>query len=888
MPAASHLTKVAVVFASGTAEQNRVLIDRFAAAHAELPLHVVAEFQPHRGEWIPWHVLRPAEENLSSIRAALAGCKIEAAAVALAQGTALGEMRTVALRLARRSLTAFDEDFREVRGAGLRLFELRGKAGNASATAGRWLRKLSHPAEGEIPLRARLAQFKGLTANRLRRAGQEKSLPAAKTTPGITTPGVTVVVPSRDGRELLATMLPALLPQLTRGEIIVVDNGSSDGTAQWLQTAYPGVQVIQNRAPLSFARAVNAGIAQARFHHTLLLNNDMVAEPGFIAALEAAFDRVPDLFCATAQIFFPPGVRREETGKAVWRRENPLDFPMRCDDPLPGEDLTWVFYGSGGCSLFDTAKLRELGGVAEVYDPAYVEDMDFGYRAWKRGWPTVFCAGAKVEHRHRATTSRFYTPRQLDFFVERNYLRFLIHAIGEPELFGTLWLSAIRRLQLLAMNGRAAALDALRKVPRIGARPPAAAGLLSEAEIFALGNGDVSCFPGVEPRGRKTILIASPYLPFPLSHGGAVRIFNLMTQAARTYDLVLMAFGDEAAAPPPELLELWCEVVLVRRHGSHYRRNTVRPDVVEEFDQPTFRACLKQTAQRWQPAVIQLEFTWMAPYSNAWPAARTLLIEHDITFDLQEQLLAGSTETGAARWELEQQTQKWRSFETRIWGTVDCVVTMSPKDAAAVKGAKAVFTLPNGVDCDRFRPSPLPPEPGRLLFIGSFRHLPNLLALEFFLKEVWPRLGPGFSLHVIAGANPEYYLDFYRQRVTVDLSQPGIELEGFVSDVRRAYEQAEIVLAPLTASAGTNIKVLEAMAMGRAVVSTPAGVNGLDLSPGEDVVVEAGPERFAAAIRALRDDSARRRRVEEHARATALRFDWASIGEQQRALYEQA
>ena len=180
------------------------------------------------------------------------------------------------------------------------------------------------------------------------------------------------------------------------------------------------------------------------------------------------------------------------------------------------------------------------------------------------------------------------------------------------------------------------------------------------------------------------------------------------------------------------------------------------------------------------------------------------------------------------------------------------------------------------------------PEPGRLLFIGSFRHLPNLLALEFFLKEVWPRLGPGFSLHVIAGANPEYYLDFYRQRVTVDLSQPGIELEGFVSDVRRAYEQAEIVLAPLTASAGTNIKVLEAMAMGRAVVSTPAGVNGLDLSPGEDVVVEAGPERFAAAIRALRDDSARRRRVEEHARATALRFDWASIGEQQRALYEQA
>ena len=171
--------------------------------------------------------------------------------------------------------------------------------------------------------------------------------------------------------------------------------------------------------------------------------------------MRAAFDRVPDLFCATAQIFFPPGIRREETGKAVWRRDRPQDFPVRCDEPVPGEDLTWVLYGSGGCSLFDTAKLRALGGVSEVFDPAYVEDLDLGYRAWKRGWPSVFCAGARVEHRHRGTTSRYYTPEQIDSFVERNYLRFLSHAIGSPALFRRLWLEAIRRLQLNAMEGGA-------------------------------------------------------------------------------------------------------------------------------------------------------------------------------------------------------------------------------------------------------------------------------------------------------------------------------------------------------------------------------------------------------------------------------------------------
>jgi glycosyltransferase involved in cell wall biosynthesis len=588
----------------------------------------------------------------------------------------------------------------------------------------------------------------------------------------------------------------------------------------------------------------------------------MLVEPGFIAALDAAFDQIPDLFCATAQIFFPAGVRREETGKAVWRRENPLDFPVRCDDPVPGEDLTWVLYGSGGCSLFDTAKLFSLGGVSEVYDPAYVEDMDLGYGAWKQGWPSVFCAGARVEHRHRATTARFFTARQIDFFVERNYLRFLIHAIGSPALFRQLWMEAIRRLQLLS------ALDVLRDIPKIGRRPPEAMGILTEPEILALGNGDLAVFPGQAAPRSNTVVIASPYLPYPLSHGGAVRIFNLMKQT--TCDLVLIAFRDELATPPQELLDLCRAVILVRRHGTHYRLNTDRPDMVEEFDSVTFRACLKQTIERWKPVLVQLEFTWMAQYAGY---ARTVLVEHDITFDLQQQLLAQSPQN----LELKQQLEKWKRFETEAWSKVDCVVTMSAKDAAAVTGAKSVAVIPNGVDCGRFQPVATEPEPRRLLFIGSFAHLPNRLALEFFLEQVWPALGPGYTLHVIAGPRPNDYMHLP--------DQPDIELEGFVADVRPAYARAEIVLAPLTASAGTNIKVLEAMAMGRVVVSTPAGINGLDLEPGRDLIVTHAAMEMAAEIRALVNDPERRKRIETQARKTALQFDWSAIGKRQADLY---
>jgi O-antigen biosynthesis protein len=114
-----------------------------------------------------------------------------------------------------------------------------------------------------------------------------------------------------------------------------------------------------------------------------------------------------------------------------------------------------VLYGSGGCSMYDAAKLRELGGFDEVYRPAYVEDLDIGYRAWQRGWATVFCAGARVEHRHRATTSRYYPPEYLDYLVERNYLRFLVRATG--DIFPELWRAAIERLRERAANGDRAA-----------------------------------------------------------------------------------------------------------------------------------------------------------------------------------------------------------------------------------------------------------------------------------------------------------------------------------------------------------------------------------------------------------------------------------------------
>ena len=191
--------------------------------------------------------------------------------------------------------------------------------------------------------------------------------------------GISVVIPSRNGLELLERCLPRIYDA---DEIIVVDNGSNDGTVKTLRAEFPSVVIERSPDALSFARAVNRGIERARYSHVCVLNNDMLAEPGFLVSLRQAFDEVPDLFSATAQIFFPEGQRREETGKTVMPAARGLtDFPVRCDEPLEGEDLSYVLYGSGGCTLYDAAKLEELGGFDEVYEPAYVEDLDLGVRA---------------------------------------------------------------------------------------------------------------------------------------------------------------------------------------------------------------------------------------------------------------------------------------------------------------------------------------------------------------------------------------------------------------------------------------------------------------------------------------------------------------------------
>jgi glycosyltransferase involved in cell wall biosynthesis len=368
---------------------------------------------------------------------------------------------------------------------------------------------------------------------------------------------------------------------------------------------------------------------------------------------------------------------------------------------------------------------------------------------------------------------------------------------------------------------------------------------------------------GRELGGRPRIAILSPYYPWPLGHGGAVRIYSLLREAAKEFDIWLYCFAEPGCAESPgPVLELVHEAVLfpLPRYREP-RWASLLPPEVREYESPAVRERLARDRAKWQ--LLQVEYTYLARYPG------DVLVEHDVTFDLYQQM--------GARWS----AWRWRRFERAALRRFRRVMAMAEKDAAMLADPKRVRVLPNGVDLDRFRPAP-EPAGQRVLFVGSFRHFPNVTAFRFLWEEVWPRVvaeEPGAVLTVIAGPRPELY---------AEIPGAGLDFHGFVADVVPFYEAANLVVAPTLVSAGTNLKVLEAMAMRRAVVATPSGCDGLGLRHGESVWVAAEAAALAAGIVLLLRDRARREALARRAAEIAVeRFGWDAIGREQARLWRE-
>jgi GT2 family glycosyltransferase len=241
-------------------------------------------------------------------------------------------------------------------------------------------------------------------------------------------PAISVVIANWNGRHHLADCLPALAEQsLAPTEVIVVDNGSSDGSQEWLAERFPAVRVIANDRNRGFSAANNQGIRAARGDCVALLNNDARPATGWLAALAHALEGDSRRGMAGSLMVFAdqPAVINS-TGISVDRLGISWDRDGGRPVAVAGEAETEVFGASAGAALYRRALFDDVGVFDESFF-AYLEDVDLAWRARWRGWRAVFAPGARVTHAHSATSQEgsgfktYWLSRNKIVHIAKNY-----------------------------------------------------------------------------------------------------------------------------------------------------------------------------------------------------------------------------------------------------------------------------------------------------------------------------------------------------------------------------------------------------------------------------------------------------------------------------------
>jgi glycosyltransferase involved in cell wall biosynthesis len=381
----------------------------------------------------------------------------------------------------------------------------------------------------------------------------------------------------------------------------------------------------------------------------------------------------------------------------------------------------------------------------------------------------------------------------------------------------------------------------------------------------------------------------TPYLPSPPRFGGQRRLHGLVSALAEYDEVSVLSFFDPASDPAEDIEATRCHcrrVVTVENPylavGGVAKRLRQAQALLstESYEQ---RAHHHRTLDRTLRAlvaeagydVVQFEFAYMASLASthACAGAAVVLDEHNIEYDVGRQ----TAETGELSRRLHH-TLNWRKLraeEQRIWREVDGCALTSARDEyvlhAHAPGTRTAV-VPNAVDLDYFRPSEHPvPEPFTMLFFGAVDYYPNTDGLLFFLDEILPRVRvrlPAARLYVVGRRPPD---------VIASRDGRGVTIVGAVDDVRPYIERAAVVVVPLRLGGGTRLKVLEAMAMGRAVVSTSLGAQGLEVAPERDLFIADDAESFATRVVEVLEDPAlanrlgalARQRIEAH-------YGWAA------------
>jgi GT2 family glycosyltransferase/glycosyltransferase involved in cell wall biosynthesis len=693
-----------------------------------------------------------------------------------------------------------------------------------------------------------------------------------------------IVIPNWNGRDLLAKYLPSVIASIENhpdSEVIVVDNGSTDGSVAFVAKMFPDVRVLPLQENLGFGGGSNAGFKAAHNDIVVLLNSDMRVEPDFLQPLLDGFTD-EKVFSVTCQIFFSdPTKIRQETGLTEsWWQQGALRVRHRADEKI--HDLYPCAYGGGGSCAFDRRKFLELGGFDEILAPFYLEDTDLGYLAWKRGWRSMYQPASVVYHEHRGTIGKKFSDAYIQGVLKKNFLLFTWKNIHEwrrlLEHFFFAWSSAALSWlfgdspERSSFAGIARATFQLPEVFLSRARARQLA-IISDTEAFRrpLGGHYRDTFATMF-EGKLKVLFVSPYPICPPIHGGAVFMYQTVRELARLCELhVIVLLDYEHQRPAHNELDAMCASTeyIVRMEGRQKAFGSTEPHAVREFRNADLAWLIHRQIFTREIDVLQLEYTVLGQYAGRFKRIPSILFEHDVYFQSIARRLpfiTNTVEKMQARWEYLRALR----YELRMLRAPDRIQVCSRDNRDYI--ASFLPALKNRID-DGYRAgiqtslydfNPRDREPFTLLFLGSFRHLPNQEALTWFLREVFPKVRaeePRARL-VIIGSDPP-------ARHSLPEAE-AIDLIGFVDDVREPLKRYSLFVCPILSGSGVRVKLLEAFAAGIPVVSTRLGAEGLADQDGDLCALADDAPSFAAHIVKLLRDPESAEQMAERARANVV------------------
>ena len=393
------------------------------------------------------------------------------------------------------------------------------------------------------------------------------------------------------------------------------------------------------------------------------------------------------------------------------------------------------------------------------------------------------------------------------------------------------------------------------------------------------------------------ILFIAPRLPLPADTGGKIRTFNLIKQAAKTHkmDLVCFSFDANDAIYVRELLELDISVTRVpaREPNLVQKIRSVlfasEPYSITKYYSKKMEEAIKRLAHENSYDMIHFDHIHMTHYDEFFDGQACLVDEHNVEYKILER--CADVERSLIKKKLfMDQSRKMKRFEAKKIGSFSACSAVSDEDGRVLTrltdNIKTIYTLPNGVDTEYFQ-SPVTrhrsPEEDAVVFTGSMDWLPNDDAAVYFCEDILPRvwtISPDTKFYIV-GKGPSDRLK------NLANDEPRIVLPGRVDDVRAFMAKSKVFVVPLRIGGGTRLKILEAMSMEKAVVSTSIGAEGIDYTEDANIVLADRPEVFAQKVVSLFADDEKRGALGAAGRKLVLeKYDWNIVGKKLNRIYE--